>query len=233
MKDMQFLEFSDTSSLIEELSGRIAQLLEEGIAARGLASLAVSGGSTPLRLFEALSGMALDWEKVLITLVDERWVPPEHNDSNEKLVREHLLQKRAADARFIAMKTADTSAKAGEDSCAKALSCIPQPFDVLILGIGNDGHTASLFPAAVRLPEAVAMDSGKLCMAISPPEAPHERMSLTLPAILNSRQIILHINGPTKRDVYEKACKHGPAAEMPIRYILNQTQTPVTVYWAP
>ncbi|MBU0961260.1 MAG: 6-phosphogluconolactonase [Proteobacteria bacterium] len=233
MKGIQFYEFPDTSSLVEELTGQIGQALEEGIAVRGQASLAVSGGNTPLPLFDALSKVALEWKKVLITLVDERWVAVEEMDSNEKMVREHLLKGRAAEAGFLGMKTSDASAKAGEGDCAMALSPITLPFDVLILGMGNDGHTASLFPGAVRLKEAVAMDSGKLCMAISPPKAPHERMSLTLPAILNSRQIILHISGATKRDVYEKACDHGPAEKMPIRYILNQSQTPVTVYWAP
>lgn len=131
------------------------------------------------------------------------------------------------------MKTPDASARAGEESCTSALSSIPLPFDVLILGMGNDGHTASLFPGADRLSEAVNLDSGKLCMAICPPVTPHERMSLTLPAILNSREIILLISGKEKHDTYIKACRQEPAEEMPIRYILNQAQAPVTVYWAP
>lgn len=233
MKGLQFLQFNDTGSLVQELAGRIGELLEEGIAARGQASLAVSGGTTPLPLFAALSGVGLDWAKVFITLVDERWVDSEAEDSNEKMVRKHLLQRRAAEARFVGMKTSAATARDGEDSCAAALSRLPLPFDALILGMGNDGHTASLFPGADRLLEAVALDSEKLCLAISPPEAPHERMSLTLPAILNSRQIILHIGGATKRDIYFKACQDAPAEEMPIRYILNQSQVPVAVYWAP
>jgi 6-phosphogluconolactonase len=99
--------------------------------------------------------------------------------------------------------------------------------------MGNDGHTASLFPQAARLSEALAQDSGKLCLAITPPVAPHERMSLTLPALLHSRRIILHLVGPGKREVYEKALADGPVAEMPIRAVLRQTAAPVTVFWAP
>ncbi len=233
MQNIQFLEFDNTPRLVKELSERIGEMLEESITSRGKASLAVSGGSTPLPLFIALSEIALAWEKVFITLVDERWVDPGAKDSNERLVRENLLQAMAAEARFIGMKTPDASARAGEDSCTAALSSIPLPFDVLILGMGNDGHTASLFPGADRLSEAVALDSGKLCMAISPPVTPHERMSLTLPAILNAREIILHISGKEKQATYTKACLHEPAEEMPIRYILTQAQAPVTVYWAP
>jgi 6-phosphogluconolactonase len=231
--NIQLLKFRDTTSLVQELVRRISELLEEGVAARDLASMAVSGGTTPLPLFSALSKVALDWEKVFITLVDERWVDPGAKDSNEKMVREHLLQRRAAKASFIGMKTSNATARDGEDACAAALSRLPLPFDVLILGMGNDGHTASLFPGADRLPEGVTLDSEKLCLAICSPKTPHERMSLTLPAILNSRQIILHISGATKMAVYEKACQEKPAAEMPIRYILNQTQVPVTVCWAP
>ena len=233
MKNIQFLEFGDTAGLVEELAERIGDLLKKGIEARGQASLAVSGGSTPIPLFEALSEVELEWKKVSITLVDERWVAPDEQDSNERLVRQHLLQGQAAEARFVGMKPPDASARAGETPCAAALSRIPWPLDLLILGMGNDGHTASLFPGADALQEAVSMDSGKLCIAISPSHAPHERMTLTLPAILNSRQIILHLTGEQKRKVYAQACKDGPPEEMPIRYILNQNQTPVAVYWAP
>ncbi len=233
MKNIQFLEFGDTAGLVEELAERIGDLLKKGIEARGQASLAVSGGSTPIPLFEALSEVELEWKKVSITLVDERWVAPDEQDSNERLVRQHLLQGQAAEARFVGMKTPDASARAGETPCAAALSRIPWPLDLLILGMGNDGHTASLFPGADALQEAVSMDSDKLCISISPSHAPHERMTLTLPAILNSRRIILHLTGEQKREVYAQACKDEPPEEMPIRYILNQNQIPVAVYWAP
>ncbi|MCX5876082.1 MAG: 6-phosphogluconolactonase [Deltaproteobacteria bacterium] len=228
-----FKEFKDSSTLVAVLAAQVAELLRVGIKARGRASLVVSGGSTPVPFFAALSELVLDWGKVTITLADERWVDPTTADSNERLVRQHLLQNRAALASFVGLKTGALTAVQGEKECADRLAQLPRPFDVLILGMGNDGHTASLFPQATRLGEALALDSGKLCLAITPPVAPHERMTLTLPALLQSSQIILHLVGADKRAVYERALASGPVAEMPIRAVLGQTTAPVTVFWAP
>ncbi len=226
-------KFHDAEELAESLSAYVAQRLKEAIAKRGHGVLVVSGGSTPLPLFEHLSAQDIPWEKVFITLADERWVEPDDADSNERLVRNHLLKNKAARARFIGLKTDGASAEQGEVTCGKRLRDIPVPFDIVILGMGSDGHTASLFPNASRLADATAMDSGRRCMAITPVTAPHERMTLTLPALLNSREIILHITGEKKWQVYEKAAAKGPEAQMPIRYILRQKQVPVTVWWAP
>ncbi|MFH1020955.1 MAG: 6-phosphogluconolactonase [Pseudomonadota bacterium] len=229
----EFKEFKDSSTLVAALAGQVADLLRAAIRERGQASLVVSGGSTPVPFFAALSVLALDWKQVTITLADERWVEPTDADSNEHLVRQHLLQNRAAAARFVGLKTGAATAVQGERECEDRLALLPRPFDVLILGMGNDGHTASFFPQARRLGEALALDSGKLCLAITPPVAPHERMTLTLPALLHSRKIILHLAGPDKRAVYERALANGPVAEMPIRAVLGQATSPVTVFWAP
>ncbi len=233
MKNVQFFEFTDAGSLVGKLAGKIAELLTQGIVARGEASLAVSGGRTPVPLFMTLSDIELEWKKVKICLVDERWVDPEDEDSNERMVREYLLRGRAARAHFTGMKTSG-AARAGEIRYAAALSAFSWPLNVVILGMGNDGHTASLFPGATALREAVSMTSGKRCLAIFPSHnISHERMTLTLPAILDSRHIIVHIQGDQKKKVYTQACQDGPAKEMPIRYILRQQQVPVSVYWAP
>ena len=228
-----FKEFKDSPTLVAALAGQVADLLRFAIKERGKASLVVSGGSTPVPFFAALSALALDWRQVVITLADERWVDPTDADSNERLVHQHLLQNRAAVARFVGLKTEAATAVQGEQECAERLAPLPNPFDVLILGMGNDGHTASLFPQATRLGEALDMNSGTLCLAITPPTASHERMTLTLPALLQSRQIILHLVGSGKRAVYEKALAKGPVAEMPIRAVLGQSAAPVTVFWAP
>ncbi len=225
--------FPDRERQVVRLADRICALLEEGIGKQGTASLAVSGGSTPVPLFRELAGRELPWEHVVITLVDERWVAPTDPDSNEHLVRTHLLRDRAAAARLVGMKTEHGDAFAGEAACEARLRRVERPFAALVLGMGEDGHTASLFPGAKRLAEAVAMDSGRLCMAIVPPHAPHPRMTLTLPAILDTGVILLHITGDTKREVYARARAEGPPEEMPIRYVLRQRQTPVEVYWAP
>ena len=215
------------------LADQVAEFLRASIRERGRASLVVSGGSTPVPFFVALSELALAWEKVTITLADERWVEPSEPDSNERLVRLHLLQNRAAAAHLVGLKTEAPTAVQGEKECDDRLAVLQRPFDVLILGMGNDGHTASLFPEAERLSEALAMDSGQLCIAITPPVAPHERMTLTLPALLQSREIILHLVGSGKRSVYENAMEKGAVEEMPVRAVLGQTSAPVTVFWCP
>ncbi|WP_457575067.1 6-phosphogluconolactonase [Desulfolithobacter sp.] len=226
-------KFSDSATLTAELANRIGHLLAEATATRGRASLAVSGGSTPIPLFERLVHLDIPWEQVVITLVDERWVEPTSTDSNEHLVRTHLLQDRAARATFIGLKNQAPCARDGETGCEEHQKLVPRPFDVLVLGMGSDGHTASLFPGADTLAAATDMLSGRRCIAVTPVAAAHERMTLTLPAILDSYQIFLHITGWDKYRVLEKALANGPAEEMPIRYILRQNQTPVTIYWAP
>jgi len=229
----QCLDFPSSALLVEALATRISDLLRDGIHRRGQASLAVSGGSTPIPLFAKLAEMDLEWNKVTVSLVDERWVEPEARDSNENLVRTWLLRSKAATARFIPMKTPASTATQGEEACAILQRAIPLPHDCLILGMGNDGHTASLFPGAKNLDAAVDLHSGMICMAMQPPAASHERMTLTLPAILASRQLFLHLQGEEKKKTLALARKEGDAREMPIRYILRQKTTPLAVYWSP
>jgi 6-phosphogluconolactonase len=229
----EFLEFPAADQLVAALAARIGELLTGGVVERSQATLAVSGGSTPIPLFARLAEMELAWEKVTIALVDERWVDTGSLDSNENLVRRHLLQKKAAAARFVGMKNEAATSLAGEAACTARLQILPRPWDCLILGMGNDGHTASLFPDAANLAAATDPHSGRICMAIHPPTAPHERMTLTLPAILNSRQLILHLQGAEKKKVLARAQEEGDAAEMPIRYILRQQTTSLAVFWSP
>lgn len=231
-KSMVEFIFQDQEVLVVELANRIGQSLLKSIAAHGRASLAVSGGSTPKPLFKQLSALALPWKDVVITLVDERWVDPSDSASNEQLVRQYLLQNRAAAATFIGLKNSSPTAAQGEAQCDQKLCKILPPFTVLVLGMGNDGHTASLFPGSAQLAAATDMNSGKTCMAVTPADAPHERMTLTLPAILNAEGIILHLTGSEKKEVLAKAQEAGPAEEMPVRFVLRQEETPVVVYWA-
>jgi 6-phosphogluconolactonase len=229
----QVLEFPSAELLVTALTERIRELLQHAVARRGQASLAVSGGTTPIPLFVRLAEMDLPWDKVTISLVDERWVEPQDPSSNENLVRTYLLRHQAAAARFIPMKTEDHTAVQGEETCALWQQQISRPYDCLLLGMGHDGHTASLFPGASNLEAAVDLDSGKICLPSRPPAAPYERMTLTLPAILASRQIFLPLQGEAKKQIVARALQAGDAKEMPIRFILRQQSTPVTIYWSP
>ncbi|MCI5139356.1 MAG: 6-phosphogluconolactonase, partial [Candidatus Electrothrix sp. AR1] len=142
------ITFQNPEILVAELADKIGQSLLKSIVAHGRASLAVSGGSTPKPLFKLLSDVDIPWQDVVITLVDERWVDPSDPASNEQLVRQYLLQNRAAAATFIGLKNSSPTAAQGEAQCEQELRRIPRPFTVLILGMGNDGHTASLFPGS-------------------------------------------------------------------------------------
>ncbi|MDB5805487.1 MAG: 6-phosphogluconolactonase [Betaproteobacteria bacterium] len=219
-------------------AGRVAAIVEsvsaslrEALQARGKAGLIVSGGSTPRPVFAALAGQPLEWNKVYVTLADERWVGPDDQDSNERLVRQNLLRDAAASAHFIPLKNAAADAAAGAPETDQALTAFPWPADVLMLGMGEDGHTASLFPRAPELQAALHTDMH--CIAVTPPAAPHQRLSLSADALLDARAIIIDITGPAKWATYERAAAPGPLEEMPVRLVLQQQRVPVHVYWSP
>ncbi len=228
-----FLDFVDAKALIKTLAMRIRTDLVEAIQTKNGASLIVSGGATPMGLFEALSHIDLPWEKVTVGLVDERWVDVANADSNEKLVRSHLLKDKAARAQFIGMKTKAESAVVAEGACDGRYEKISKPFDLVLLGMGTDGHTASWIPGADRLEAAVNPYSRKSCVGLRPAGSIYDRLTLTLPMILNAHRICVHIEGDDKRKSYEKAAAGGSCQVMPIRYILGQNKVPVTVFWAP
>lgn len=220
--------FTNAAAAASDLATRIAALLGEAIAARGIASIALSGGRSPRPVLEALARAPLDWTRLIVTLVDERWVAPDHQDSNERLIRESLLQGAAAAARFVPMKNDAADAYAGQPACEAALAQLPWPIDIILLGMGDDGHTASLFPLAAELDEGLSTDA--LTIAVTPPAAPHGRMSLTRHAILESRHIFLQIAGDAKKAVYDRARMNGPVDQLPIRLALHQDAVPVEVW---
>lgn len=223
--------YATTAELDQQLALVVAAALSNAIELRGRASLVVSGGSTPLGFFQQLSQQQLPWQHVLITLADERWVEPSDSASNEHSVRRHLLQNHAAAARFAPLKTAQASAAAGADSCNAMLAGWPA-FDAVVLGMGQDGHTASLFPHAQALKQGLDMQSGRHCIAVEPLSAPHQRLSLTLPRLLNTKLLIVHITGDDKRQLLRAAAKADPTT-YPIAAVLQQNLVPVHTYWAP
>jgi 6-phosphogluconolactonase len=226
-------KFADSDVLSRTLSSRLAANLTAGIAARGLASLVVSGGKSPRKLFELLRAESLDWSRVCVALADERWVEPSDPASNEKLVRDVLLQGSAAAARFIGLKNGAPTPDLGAVSAWETFARVPRPFDAVVLGMGDDGHTASLFPRSPNLASALNPTAVAGCVGMWSPDAPHPRLSLNLSALLDSRRIVVLITGAQKWNTYCAASADGPAEQMPIRCVLRQRHTPVEVMWSP
>ncbi|MGA2363902.1 MAG: 6-phosphogluconolactonase [Steroidobacteraceae bacterium] len=231
--DIHEHRFAQAATLTQALAARIAEALQSGLAAGRGASLAVPGGHTPIALFERLSSATLDWDSVWITLTDERWVDVTSASSNEALVRTHLLRQAAASAQFVGLKSAGTDVQTAASASWSNVAEIPRPFDLMLLGMGDDGHVASLFPDSPGLPAALDLSQPPGCVAMHAPVAPHARISLNLRALLDSRQIVLLIEGKAKWDTLQRARVHGAATEMPVRALLQQQNVPVSVYWSP
>lgn len=212
-------DFSDRDALAAALAADIAVLLTTAVAAKGTALLAVSGGTTPKLLFRHLSRAALPWEKVTVTLVDERAVPETSERSNSRLVRENLLVGEAARATFVPLY--------GNELNAALLG----PFDAVILGMGNDGHTASFFPGGDKLDAALDPRNTARILPINAQAAGEPRLTFSLAALLESAFIALHIEGKDKRMTLERAVQDGPVEDMPVRAVLRSAH-PVTIYWS-
>lgn len=231
--DPQASKFSDSEALSRALSSQLADNLRAAIATRGLASLVVSGGKSPARMFELLRVADVDWSRVCIALADERWVDPSDAGSNEKLVRDVLMKDAAAAARFIGLKNAAPTPDLGAVSAWETFARVPRPFDAVVLGMGDDGHTASLFPHSPNLASALNPAAVAGCVGMWSPVAPHPRLSLNLNALLDSRRIVLSIPGAEKWQTYTAVSAEGPVQEMPVRAVLRQRRTPVEVMWSP
>ncbi|WP_116368164.1 6-phosphogluconolactonase [Parahaliea mediterranea] len=225
----QWHTFDSHEALAVALAEHLAARLRTDIDARGAASLALSGGSTPTPMLQALAQQTLNWSAVHLTLVDERWVDTSHPDSNERLLREHLLSGPASRARLSGLKTPHPRASEGEGEAAARIAALPRPFSAVVLGMGSDGHTASWFPQAANLPRLLDADGTELVAATEPVTAPHARMTLTLPAVLNSTEVILHITGAEKKAVLGEALSRG----YPVAAVQRQSTTPLSIWWAP
>jgi len=213
------------------LAATIAVALTAAIQQRGRAVLAVSGGNTPRSLFEKLSEIDIPWDKITVTLVDERWVAENHADSNAQLVRKYLLRGHAAKARFVGLKTDVEDPFLAEAEIAARLRMHVIPIDVAVLGMGEDGHTASFFANAEGLEHALGFE-GRVCAAIRPPQAPHARMTLTLETLLSARKLFLHFVGARKLAVLEHAMQPGPMTDLPVRAVLHQDQVMLEIHYS-
>lgn len=215
-------------ALAEQLAEAVFQALSDDLNRQERALLVVSGGSTPVPFFKALAAKPLPWAQIDITLADERWVDEQSSDSNAKLVRENLLQGPAAEANFVALTSGAATPEEGVEDVAKRTAELPWPASVVILGMGGDGHTASLFPDSRELSLALATDEP--LVAVRTPSQPQPRITFSADRLHQAHRHILHITGDEKRNVLAHAMSGDDVRKLPIRAFLS---CPLAIYWAP
>lgn len=228
---IKFREFSDRTAASYAAAELIAESISACLEQQPQCGLVVSGGSTPGPCFDELSAMPLDWSKVIVIPSDERWVPADHPDSNERLIRERLLRDQAAQGGFLPLFREGVAADEAPALIDQSLARIPSPLGCVLLGMGEDGHFASLFPDFDGLRPALESDSKNLSLVVKTAGSPHLRISLSLAALLNTRQTVLLMFGQSKRQVFEAALQGGKC--YPVESLLRHTTSPLTVIWAP
>ncbi|HUP25182.1 MAG TPA: 6-phosphogluconolactonase [Thermoanaerobaculia bacterium] len=227
--------FDDRDGMAASLARAVANDLRDALQQQDTASLAVPGGTTPRAFLRALGQEELDWPRVRVTLTDERWVPADHPDSNERLVREELFAGGAGGAggaSWIGLYTGDAEPRAALSACERRI--VPLlPFDVVVLGMGEDGHVASLFPGQPDLAESLDPAGERTCGVARAPGTGAVRLSLLAPALLSARRSYLLIAGKRKLAVYRRALDDAQSLELPVAAVLHGSAAPVRVYWAP
>ncbi|MDH3262584.1 MAG: 6-phosphogluconolactonase [Paracoccaceae bacterium] len=222
---MKFVEYPDRELLMMDLADQLASELKSCLLTHDSATFCVPGGTTPGPVFDVLSAVDLDWERITVVLNDERWVPADSSRSNTRLLRERLLVGKAAVATLLPLYAPTPTPEEALDDLGEAL--VPHlPISVLLLGMGADMHTASLFPGADRLQEALDPDAPPL-MAMRAPGADEPRVTLTAPVLQGAMSTHLLIMGNEKREALERA-RDLPPNEAPVRAVLANA----TVHWA-
>ncbi|MDR9439078.1 MAG: 6-phosphogluconolactonase [Halomonas sp.] len=219
---------SPRDQLALQLAEAAAEALRVDLARQDNALLVVSGGSTPVPFFEALAACDLPWGRIQVTLADERWVAEDAVDSNARLVRARLLQGPAAVATFVPLTTGDPTPEQGADAVAERIAELAWPASIVILGMGSDGHTASLFPDSRELELALSTEAP--VVAVRTASQPQPRITLSADRLHQARRHVLHITGGDKRAVLARALSGDDVRELPIRAFLA---CPLATYWAP
>jgi 6-phosphogluconolactonase len=239
MANYEWHQAADQESLASKLAMQLLKLMDQTIEEKGSVVLALSGGSTPKPLFRSLASADLDWSKVIITLVDERWVPKSHELSNAAFMQKYLLDSLPDGVKFIPLYEPAATAELSTDEvlsnyCHVTHSSVnaPRPFDIVVLGMGGDGHTASFFPDADNIADLVDQKSTTPLLTCNSTSTQVERITWNLPMLLNSQYLALHFTGAAKKSVFNNALENVDACELPIRSVIFQQHLPLQVFYA-
>ena len=225
--------FPDADSWAEACAARLADTLSSTLADSGKAVFAASGGSTPAPIYQRLAQAPLDWSRVVVTLIDERYVPESSPESNAALIRRTLLTGPAAAARFVPLYSPQVTVDRAAALAAHALAAEGGRLDSVLLGMGEDGHICSMFPEsptlrtllAPRLPPTVlGVPTGRDGRAPS-----LERLSINLPYLMGARRVVLALTGAAKRAVFEREAAGDPGTQ-PVAALLAHN-VPLEVLW--
>ena len=221
--------YPDRDTLMRGLAALVADQLRAALLSKGRATLAVPGGTTPGPFLSALSEAELDWGAVTVMLTDERVVPELSERSNTRLLRETLLRNEAAAATLLHFHAIGSGIEFILDAIRSRVAGA-LPLDVTVLGMGADMHTASLFPNAPELAEALS-ETAPDVVSVHPPDQPEARLTLSAPVLRGSGVIHILLTGPEKLVALDRALQPGPPEEAPVRVILDAA-CPVTVHYA-
>ncbi len=231
---MDIQPFSDATELAQALAQSVAVRVQSLVESKGQAVLALSGGRTPVRFLQELSRQSIDWAKVIVTLVDERWVAPDHPQSNERLLREHLWQNQAQQAYFLPLKNAALHVLDGYQESENRLCEMLPKIDIAVLGMGEDGHCASWFPQSQALAGLLSEQTQARSLPVVDAPEVAERLSLTWAFLAQSQHLYVHFEGAKKKAVFDHAQleqERHQVAVMPIRKLLVQKTVPVSLYY--
>ena len=233
MIEAEWWEYESHEEMAEAVAGDVGFIVESALDARGSCLLALPGGKTPLPVFETLARAKLDWKKVTIVPTDERLVPMDDERSNIRAIAKTFLP---AGGRVIPIAADIADYKLAGNSADARLQDLPWPPDLVWLGMGEDGHTASIF-AGPDLQDALDAPKARRAIGVMPDpmpsDAPVPRVTLTRAAILSARTMLITVTGDTKRELLEQAIADGQSSKLPIGRVLAEAEQPIDIHWAP
>jgi 6-phosphogluconolactonase len=232
--EVEWWDYEDADELADAIAGDVQFVIESALDARGAAVIALAGGKTPLPAYQKLANAKLDWKRVTIIPTDERIVPLGDALSNVTALGRTFLPKGARVVPVVPQATSDY--KAAGRSMDALCQDLHWPLDLCLLGVGADGHTASIFPGP-DFDEALAGPRERRALGVMPhpmpKEAPVARVTLSREGIVTARALMIAVTGQDKRDVIERAIAQGPSSTVPIGRVLADAELPVDIHWAP